>query len=526
MSHVAPLLPRRFRLLALVAGAGLAVSACGSTAQIGTTLTAGGAASQTSADGQALTVDPQTGLAVTSGSAPGSSTSSGGVSTTGGVSAVPGAVSRPGTSAPAAGPAQPGAVAQAGVPTKGPGWDAKNVYFGIVTQNDAQKAFAAFGANKVDPGNTLAQAQAVATYVNAHGGILGRQLKIVAKDVATVDTATNPESTGGQVCSYFTEDNPVFGVWSLVTVMDYPNFRACLANRHVPLFSAGVKVADDKAGDDLAPYFYQSVMASWTRVGPVLVDRLKAQGYFSGWDVRTGAPGTAPTKVGILTDSTSSGLRIGKLLTALVQKAGYTALPYSYTAASDGQSNSVNYFNQNGVTHVIVTDVELTAFQNSASSQAYKPRYGITSYNDPYTNLEAGGLTPAGANNGAMGVGWNPALDVAQANDPGASPGAAACLKLLKAAGQDLNGKRLAQAFAFSLCDTLELVQQGATRSHSFMGTALAAGLAQAAQGFPTAVGFGTGLTSSRHFVPGVARDLAWHPDCSCFRYGTTTAAL
>lgn len=425
--------------------------------------------------------------------------------------------------------ATPGASAQApsgaAVPPTGKGWDRTYVYLGVVTENDTQKAFGAFGGS-VDPGDTTAQANAVADEINARGGILGRTVKLRFQDVKTVATATDPTSVGNQVCTHFSQDSPVIAVMSIVTVMDYPNFRSCLARAHIPLFSATVKTVDDVAARALAPYYYQTIGASWNVVAPVLVRRLQAQGYFSGWNARLGQPTSGTAKVGILVDGTDVGTRVGKVLSAEVKRAGYQALVYQYTQASDGQSKSVQYFEGNNVTHVIVTDVELTAFQNSAAGQSYKPRYGISTYNDPYNNLENGGLTPAGANNGAIGIGWAPPMDVSGANDPGATPGGPACLKVMAAHGQNFSGKRLAQAYAYSFCDAMHLIALGATTGHGFSGPAIASGIVAGRASFRPAISFGAGVTQDQHAVAGIARDLSYVSSCSCFRYGPTRTSL
>ena len=528
MTRVAPPLRRRLPVLAAVLAVGLLSTACGSTVQLSSQRAVGpgglgaGELGAGGSTGGGPVTDAGAGGVPGSGPAVVAGGTGGGTSGTGGAAGAPGTTGGP---AGSGGPAAPGRGA-ASIPPKGFGYDEKNVYFGIVTQNDAQQAFASFGADNVDPGDTMGQAMAMADHINSNGGILGRKLVIRARDVATVATATNPIQIGNEVCTYFTQDQPVVAVMSIVTLMDYPEFRRCLASKRVPLFSATVKVADDTSARELAPYFTQTAAVSWTRLAPVLVSRLKAQGWFGGWNVRTGTAGTAPTKVGIVVDSTAAGVRTGKLLKEEVARAGYPgALVFQYANASDGQSASVNNFNQNGVTHVIVTDVELLAFQSAAQSQQYRPRYGVNSYNAPYTQLETSPLAPPGAQNGSMGVGWAPALDVAEGRDPGASPGRAACLKIMAAGQQALSGKRLAQMVAFSFCDVMQLLQQGAAAG-GLSGTALRSGMDAVAPRFPTAVGFGTALGSSKHFVPGRVRDLAWDQACSCFRYGPGTADL
>lgn len=517
---------RRLLPLALIA----LLTACGSTVQVQSTRTAGGGTSLDPGTGGTTTGEALGSTAGTSGGSTGSLATSGTSGTTGGSSGTTtgGSTSTSGSAAPGSSSTTGGGttgVAKGTVPVKGRGWDAKTVYIGVVTQNDAQKAFATVGAN-VDPGDTTAQANAMVARINKAGGILGRQVKIRFKDVATIATATNPTAAGSSVCTYFTQDAPVVAVVSIVTLMDYPNFRTCLARNKVPLFSATVKTVDDVAAKALAPFYYQTIAASWTDVAPLLVSRLKAQGWFGGWNAQLGAAGSGKARVGVLVDGTDVGTRVGKLLKGLITRAGYETFVYQYADASEGQSKSVSYFSGNRVTHVIVTDVELTAFQSSAGSQNYKPRFGITTYNDPYSNLENSGLTPPSANNGAMGIGWAPNFDVSPANDPGKSPGAAACNKAMAANGQSFSGKRLAQAIAYSFCDSMQLIADGANKGNGFTGEAIAAGIVASRSGFAVANGFSAALTPNKRFVSGTARDLAWVSSCSCFRYGAAITPL
>ncbi len=532
---------RRRRSPALVLASGavvLALAACGSTVPAAQQRALAGPAAVDAPQGLAPVAEAPAGQAPVAAPAPVAQGDVGGAAPTGVDGAAPAGAPAPraaagapaGVAAPAGRPSAPAAAPaaagpRAAVPAKGPGWDERNVYLGVITQKDAKEVFARFGGG-VDPGDTEAQARAVAADLNARGGILGRKVVLRFRDQPTLATATDPNGTGAAACTYFAEDARVLAVLNIVTVMDYPPFRACLAKNGIPLFSAGVKTVDDAAGKALAPHFYQSVGVSWDALAPVLVQRLQAQGWFGGWNVRTGTsvPGTA--KVGILVDGTDVGTRIGKRLQQVLAAAGSRgALVYQYGSAGDGQQASVNYFAGNGVTHVIVTDVELTAFQTSANGQGYRPRYGITTYNAPANNLESP-LTPAGQNNGALGVGWMPAFDVSAAKDPGQTAPRKACLATMAKAGQTFEGKRLAEAYASALCDFGALVAQGAERGGGLTPAALYAGITGAGPAFPTAVGFSSGLTPRRLFVPGTVRDLGWDTACRCVTYRAGTARL
>ncbi|MCU1691733.1 MAG: hypothetical protein JWM64_824, partial [Frankiales bacterium] len=415
----------------------------------------------------------------------------------------------------------PGAAAPADVPEKGRGWDKDFVYIGVATQKDVAAAAKGVGAKGLDAGDQEAQALSVAAYFNKQGGVFGRKVKIVFKDQSTVATAGDPNTAGASACTYFTQDHPVIALLNPVTLMDVPSFRACLSKAKVPLFSASVAAVDDKVGADLAPYFYQSVAPSWNALAPVLVARLKAQGWFGGWNARTGAAAPGKAKVGVLIDTTPVGKRVATVITKALQAAGAGA-PVVYAASGSDYSGAVLQFSGNGVTHVISADSSLVNFQTSASSQGYRPRYGIHTYNAPQTFLE--GNSPAGQNNGALGVGWSPSFDVSDTNDTGdIGPAEKLCKEIYAAGKQSFQGKRLAEAVAFAFCDGIRLIVGGAAAGGGFTGTQVYDGVQRTAGKFSSAFSFGSGLGPKTLFVPGAVRDLVWGDACRCTKYASPT---
>ncbi len=530
------LLASRVRPLATAAGLALVLTACGSTVQTTSEVAAGTLA----ADGLAVTAGPGAEGITGAPAAPGAALPAGDVPA--GPGAVPGAA--PGTAArPGAGPdgaVRTGAAAPSGaggasttgsstsgpgsarVAAKGRGWDERFVYLGVATQKDAEQAFAAAGAKGLQTGNQEAVAQAMAAEVNRKGGILGRQVKIVFKDQQTVATAQDPNTAGAAACTYFSQDRPVIALINPVTLMDVPSFRSCMAKAKVPLFSASVAGVDKKVGDDLAPYFYQSVAPTWDVLAPVLVARLTAQGYFTGWDARLGAKGTNPVKVGVLTDTTVVGKRVGALVSKALEASGQSR-PLVFAANGDF-GGAVLQFAGNGVTHVISTNADLVAFQLSAASQNYRPRYGVHTLNAPVSFLEQ--TSPRGQNTGAVGVGWAPSFDVNDSNDVDTA-GEKECDAIYAKAGQSFRGKRLAETVAFAFCDAIRLVAASATSGGGFTGPQLFDGVSRTGNDLKVAFAFGNGLSRSTLFLPGAARDLQWAEACSCFRYvGSTTTAF
>ena len=434
--------------------------------------------------------------------------------------AVPGSAGAPGA-AGAAG----GARAAAGVAPTGRGWDRTTVYVGVLTQKDVQAVASNVGAKGLDAGDQEGQAQAVVDDLNRRGGLFGRRIKIVFKDQGTVATAGDPNTQANAACTYFTQDHPVIAVLNPVTLLDVDSFRACLAKSKVPLFSASVAAIDDKVGQQLAPYFYASVAPSWTALAPVLVQQLKAQGWMGGWNAQTGQPAPGSAKVGILTPDTATGQRVASDVSRALASAGAPgSVVYAYDPnnTSGSVQSSVLQFSGKGVTHVIVTDSNLLPFQTAASNQGYKPRYGITSYNAPQTFLESN--SPAGQNNGAVGAGWSPSLDVSDANDPGdTGAGETECKRTLAKGGQSFSGKRLAEAVAFAFCDGLRLIAQGAIAGGGLTGPQVYQGVLRIAPSFSSAFSFANGLTAQRLTVPGGVRPLAYVTACRCFRYASRT---
>ncbi|MGZ6825965.1 MAG: ABC transporter substrate-binding protein, partial [Mycobacteriales bacterium] len=482
----------------LVLGTALLVLAgCGSTVQVRSTATGvlGDGLSQAqpgaAAPGSAGAVAGTTGTAASTGAVASAPTAAGATAA--------GAAGAQGGGGATAGPGVPtqGLGAQAatgGIPPTGRGWDRTHVYIGVTTQKDAQAAFANAGASGIDPGDQEGDANAVVAELNRRGGLFGRRIQVVFKDESTVSTAQDPNTAGSAACTYFTQDHPVVALLNPVTLMDVPSFRACMAKAHVPLLSASVAAVDDQVGRALAPYFYQSTAPSWNALAPTLMTQLKAEGYFSGWDVRTSRVTSAKPRVGVLVSSDDVGIRIGQLLTKTLADAGYPgAVVYQYAQGNTDLSAAVLQFSGNGVTHVIAADSTLVAFQLSASSQGYRPRYAVTTYNAPLGFLQD--VAPKDQQVGDVGVGWAPAFDVDDQHDPGSTgPGEVECLAMLKKGGQTFTGKRLALTLALAFCDGFRLLDQGAVAGGGLSGQQLFAGIQKVAPRFSTAFSFATGL--------------------------------
>lgn len=508
----------------------LTLAACGSTVQQVDSLGTGpgGGAGVTGADG--LTVpgsEATTGTDSLALADPGSGTAAGSIAGGGpaGGSAAPGAA--PGTTAGAApgqaAPGQAGAAGTAQLPPKGRGWDEEFVYVGVNTQKDVQRAAETVGAGGIDGGDQEAQAQVLADELNRRGGLFGRKIKVVFRDHATIATAQDPNSAANATCTYFTQDRPVVALVNPVTLLDVPSFRSCMAKGKVPVLSASVQAVDAKVGRDLAPYFYQSVAPAWDALAPVLAQQLEAQGYFSGWDPRTGSPAPGAAKLGIVVPDDEVGRRVEAIVTRAMKAVGSGDLvPYRYPPndAANSMNSAVLQFAGNGVTHVVTVNSDLVAFMLAADNQNYRPRYAVTSYSAPVAFLE--NVAPDRQVVGAVGVGWTPSLDVNDANDPGPTgPAETECLDVLAKGGQTYKGKRLAEAVGLAFCDGLRLVVTGSTTGGGLSGEQIFRGILTTGNRFQTGLSFANGIRPDRLSIPGAVRQLTYVADCRCFRYAS-----
>lgn len=179
----------RLRLV-ILAGIVLLATACGTTVPQGLAGDTGqltGAAALGGAAGGDPAADS---LGVDAGADGGSALGAAGATATGGGLPANGTLTGAGPAGGAAGAAgAPGAAggtsSTGAVPgTRGPGFDAKNVYVGVTQQKDVSQAATSLGLS-LDPGDQEGDVEAVIADINARGGLLGRKIVPVYRDHQT-----------------------------------------------------------------------------------------------------------------------------------------------------------------------------------------------------------------------------------------------------------------------------------------------------------------------------------------------------
>jgi len=429
----------------------------------------------------------------------------------------------PGVTSPTATPPQLDlSISAPPVASTGPGWDAKNIYIGLITENDAQRVAQALGLANLDPGDQEADARAEIASINRAGGVFGRRLVLRPYNTNTFALLASPDTQAAAACTHFTQDARVAAVVNDVTIIDTPAFKQCFARNHLPMFEGSQQPTDTKALLGFGGYIIAVLSPSYTDMAPTLVRRLDAEGYFTPWDTDKGAPGVAPVKVGLLTPHDATGAEAARLLSAALSDVGHPpAVVYSYSASGAGsgtQSSAAFRFHAQGITHVIGTGLNTYLFMQPAEAQGYRPRYGVSTFNGPGVLLEHN--VPQVQLVGSLGIGTDPTGDVGLAQDPGdVSDAQRVCLDTMHAAGQDFGEHRLAEAVALFDCDAFRLVRDAMKAGHGITPDAIVRGVQIAGPDFVPAETFSSGLGPGAFALAGSARDLGYDAACHCYRY-------
>jgi ABC-type branched-subunit amino acid transport system substrate-binding protein len=497
--------------------AGLAATACGSTVRTQGVSAAGGLQpgqgglgtavgdSGLAAPGQPGVTDGS-GSALAGGAAPGSVAS-------GSLGAAPG-TGADGGARPSTGTLAPG--------TSGRGYTATEIRLGYTLSDDGASVAAGFGVDSayLNSGRIDQQVEAIAAYINRHGGILGRKLVPVLEKVSTQAALRDADAEAQRLCTAWTQDHKVFAAMNALG-LNNPTLRACMAKADTPLLEASGRTYGAPEFARYASYLYTPGSMTTDLLMKLWVSSLVGQGYVNGWDTTLGQPGKLKAKIGLLmVDRPDTRYMVAKLKEELAKHGLKVESEVTYAPTSDGlasgQSSAVLKFKADGVTHVFGAYV---FFMQQADSQKYYPRYAI----DPGGG--AASVTVASGNQlrGAMSAGWLPSVDVDPADYPG-DPSAATvvCKKIMKAAGQDYETAGGAFLTMLGECDNMLMLAAALTAAGSISTAALRTGM-ESLGTMPSAQTWASRFGPDQHASALVVRDQAYIDACTCFRYTSRT---
>jgi ABC-type branched-subunit amino acid transport system substrate-binding protein len=375
----------------------------------------------------------------------------------------------------------------------------------------------AAGLQGTNPGDIAAYYRTMVEDVNKRGGILGRRVKPVIRTFSAGSAADPADEQ--QACSFFTEDNKVFGVLTRFGIGEA--YRGCLQDKGVMTIGfGGLSVDDDQVFHDF-PFYVTAGSLSLSRVTRATVDRLFAQGYFS------------PTsRIGLVTfDDPAFNRAVERGYTPALAShglkftdVGRVARPESQAdlgAESAGVSGIVLRFKSIGIDRVVFLegggDLALL-FMNAAESQTYRPRYGLNSQ-DAGQVMAAN--VPAAQLHAAVGIGWLPGTDVPAQNDPPNWPARQRCIDVMKANHVSFP-TRYAESYAGAVCDQVGLLAAAMSAGGNPVNRErFIAGLDTLGTSFGLAATFAGRFGPGVHDGIGAVRDVAFVDSCACFKYTT-----
>lgn len=364
----------------------------------------------------------------------------------------------------------------------------------------------------VSVGNPKEQATAVRDYVNANGGLGGRQMEIVPYGSPYANYLNNAQGEFAKTCSYFTEDQEVLAVG--VYVPD-ENFLRCLAKGDVVSVANGYSL-DRKTFSDLNAYYYAPGTMSLDRGAEVGVEGLVAAGALPKDAV-----------IGLLRYNTGTYSRAAASLKRALAAKGRQVettfeIDYSNTSkATQDAGSAVLRFRQLGVTHVMVLDNSggiAFAFMQQAQSQRYFPFYGLTTNNSPNALKR---LAPAEQLAKATAVSWwwgDVDTNEKQQSPPAVPPTKDLCLKIMRDAGVDLSANA-AQGSAIITCDQFLFLKALLDRAPVANSAGMLATADRLGSAYTSTMSYDTVIGPGRHDGATITRIIRWDTGCSCFVY-------
>ncbi len=507
---------RRLPVAVSLTAAALLLSACGSTVQLTSDSIAAAGGGALSADG--TPVDALGGVAAAdgsdagqSGAAPASGTaagSTGSTTTSGGSSgtrpAAGGAAT--GTSGRSTAPKAGSAPAAAGPVSTAP------VEVGFVIFPDAAAFSAALGGSGNGVGDQKGQINTAVAWANAQGGLAGRKIVPVFFEVEL--TSSQPYSvTYQQICDSFTQDHKV--VAAVIIANADNSLPACLGRKGVLTLASGHFLHDPQDYRPL-PYLVTPREAGTDRAARTLLAEMQ-----SAKLLEKGAG------VGLLIMDYGAPNRTAEQVIAPALKARGVKLttfkippPQSTPGISDSvaavQSATLKMAAQGVKTVMFLCPGCANFFLQNAESQAYYPRYVLSSLDGP------AGL--AGSHerslSDAIALGWEPSQDVGTYTHPevvSGNPSRTLCKQVQKAQINSDESEFAALSFCGALVDLRAFAQSLPTGSVT--GPQLAQGATRLGTSYSHAMSFKTTLTPSQRDGAAGLRSLRWTGSCTCFAF-------
>lgn len=375
------------------------------------------------------------------------------------------------------------------------------------------------GFRTADAGDPRAQVTALADWVNANGGIAGRQLNAVYR---SYEASNDSPAAEEQLCNQVTQDDKAFAV--VVLGQFQANARPCYAGRHTLVLDATLVADDEQLFRDLDPYLVAPSYPEYNAFADVFVPALAEQGFLEG-----------ATAVGVIAADNPATRRAftDHVEPALVER-GATATA-SWIDATDlgtlsqGLNQAAIDLRSAGVDRVMFLGGSRLAsfFMSVAAAQSFEARYAITSYDNPGFLAFNPNTIPPAVLEGMVGLGFNPSTDVPDSQY--AFPATDAerdCIDIFGQGGQTFETRENART-AFVYCDAVRfLADAGQGLDDDFSARTLVDAAQTLGDAFVPAAGFAGRLGADSWSAADGYRLMAWDSACGCFTYTSEVRSL
>lgn len=367
-------------------------------------------------------------------------------------------------------------------------------------------------------------ARIVIDWVNAHGGLGGRQVRPVFDHMDASGSSTL-DQYGATACAIFTQDNHVDVVVDPTIGGGSPNLVSCLDAHHVVHVDTTGALDDDTTHLASHRLFLPVASVAVDTLASLEVSALAVQGFYS----KGSTPGLITYDEPVFHAAVETVLKPQlKAQTGItLQDANITYLP-RYSQISDvapisaAVSNAVLKYQTQGVNRVIFLQnfsLATLIFMRTADNQHYYPHYGLSSNDSPQTLV---GLAPASQLTNAVGFGFRPVYDVTSAQQ--LQPGRPKCIQIFRAKGLTFSAGDASEAAALRHCEGALVLKAAMDASAGTTGLPLAEVAETGLAGYRAATVLGISITRQHHDGVSIIRDLAYFGSCGCFRY--TSAPL
>jgi ABC-type branched-subunit amino acid transport system substrate-binding protein len=362
-------------------------------------------------------------------------------------------------------------------------------------------------------GDEKAQIAATVDFINDNGGIAGRKVIAVIKEM---NVAGNTFAQSPVICASLVDDEKVFAV--ILQAHTFVFERECYTRKKVLVIDPSNVSYDESVYKKLQPFFYSTAVPSLSRVMPSLMKEAKAGGYFDG-----------TTKIGVWALNTPDDKAfIEGTFTNELKKAGIDSFEVAYSGFDRPETffidagKAIGRFQAAGVNKVVLMGAQGlgVAFVQVAEASRYFPRYLTHSNETPRYMMDTPtgfGLKPLqpGTLDGAIGIGWTPYQDADDVHLPFPQPGAeTVCIGALRARGIAFASRNLAR-YALGFCDGLEFMQAAAKPLKNLNVQAFAVGAGKLGTSFAGPGSYKTNFTPGRFDGGGGYRVFKWDNTCT-----------